>query len=61
METLKNKMCNVFHLLSVVDHSRLAQVIVHCVLQELRLHLPKAVYYYLVGGVDMAIEHMNSH
>ena len=42
-------------------YSRLAHVIVHSVLQEGPgfPHLPKAVYYYLVSGVDEAVQHLS--
>lgn len=42
-------------------YARFAQFIVYSVLQEGPgyPHLPKALYYYLVGGVDMAIEHLS--
>ena len=41
-------------------YRRLGQVIVHNVVQEGPgfPHLPKSIYYYLVGGVDLAVTHL---
>jgi len=43
-------------------YERFAQVIVHSVLQEgpAYPHLPKAVYYYMLGGLEEAVRHLNT-
>ena len=42
-------------------YARLGQVVVHSVLQQGPgfPHLPKAVYYYMIRGVDAAIQYLN--
>jgi hypothetical protein len=42
-------------------YARLGQVIVHSVLNEGPAfpHLPKAVYYYMIGGIDVAVPHLS--
>lgn len=43
-------------------YERFAQVIIHSVLQEgpAYPHFPKAVYYYMLGGVEEAVRHLNT-
>ena len=52
--------CNTESLLGN-HYSRLGQVIVHSILQGGPAFpcLPKAVYYYLIGGIELAISHLS--
>ena len=53
--------CNADSLVAGYYSSRLGQVVVHSVLEQGPgfPHLPKAVYYYMIGGVDAAIQYLN--
>ena len=52
--------CNTESLLGR-HYERLGQVIVHSVLNEGPAFpcLPKAIYYYMVGGIDSAVPHLS--
>ena len=52
--------CNTESLLGG-HYSRLGQVIIHSVLQGGPAFpcLPKAIYYYLVGGIEHAVSHLS--
>ena len=52
--------CNTESLLGC-HYERLGQVIVHSVLNEgpAFLCLPKAIYYYMVGGTDAVVPHLS--
>ena len=52
--------CNTESLLGG-HYARLGQVYVHSVLNEGPAfpYLPKAVYYYMIGGIDVAVPHLS--